>query len=130
MNLSDVHTQKEVLDQMVAQIKKTVSLPDDFMDRVLSREKLGSTEFDNGIAIPHPLDTSKIPDFLAIAKLKEPVVWNKKEVSLVFLLSASSAANSSWFMDHISKVIQSSAAVQALVSAKDYHSFMMIFMQL
>jgi len=130
MNLEDVHDQKEILKKMIAHIKKTISLPDDFMERVLSREKLGPTEFDNGIAIPHPLDTSDVPDFLAIAKLKEPVFWNRKEVKLVFLLSASSASNSAWFMDHISKAIQSNVSAQTLQNAEDYHSFMMIFMQL
>ena len=68
-------------------LSKYVSLPDNFMTKVIERENIASTHLGNGIAVPHPstvlLDDSKI----VIAHLAKPIQWfDKKEVEWVFLL--------------------------------------------
>ena len=68
-------------------LSKYVSLPDNFMTKVIERENIASTHLGNGIAVPHPstvlLDDSKI----VIAHLAKPIQWfDEKEVEWVFLL--------------------------------------------
>jgi lichenan operon transcriptional antiterminator len=128
MQLTNCHNKEEAISEMIKQVSKTVLLPADFKNKVLAREKIGPTEFDNQIAIPHPLNTDDVPDFLAIAVLHSPIIWDRKPISLIFMISASSSSTSSWLMEHISKAIQSASLQQALAKAPDYHTFMRIFM--
>ena len=126
----DARTPEEVIARMAARVSTRVPLPEDFTDRVMQREKMGSTAYNSQIAVPHPLDNSNIPDLLAVARLKKPVRWPEQEVSLVFLINATSSSTSSWFLDRTARLVQSPQSVKALLEATDLSSFMQVFLSI
>lgn len=58
----------------------------DFLDLVLKREKFSSTIYNNGVCLPHPLETHGIKDGLAVVILDDPIYVNGREVAIVFLV--------------------------------------------
>ena len=63
---------------------------------IFDREKLASTEFSNFIAIPHPLTNQMKNPAIAVAVLKNPIIWNKEKVQIIFLLSIPQNLYSVW----------------------------------
>lgn len=126
----DPKTADECIDMILSEIKPFISLPDNFRQLVAEREKLGTTEYKNSIAVPHAITTDHIPDFLAVAHLKKPVIWKEKTVSLVFLLSSSNSKTSAWFLERIGKAVNSPSISEALRNAHSYKTFMNIFLSI
>lgn len=125
MDLS-AESKEEVLKQMTERISQYITLPDDFLSRVESREKLASTELDNRIAIPHPISSSDMPGFVCIARTDKPFLWAEKPVQMIFLVSSSSDINP-WLYSKIAKIISHPALSQSLIEAADFSEFVSIF---
>lgn len=122
----DASTREEVLSSMVAHIAQYILLPDDFMERVNTRESLATTELDNRVAIPHPISNQDLPGFVSIARLTKPVLWETKQVQLVFLVSGSNDINP-WLYGKIARIISHSRLSKQLLDAKDFIEFAEIF---
>lgn len=80
-------TKEEVLHYMCSLIKEKEDVPKNFEKAVLERQKIAQTEFGNYVAIPHPCKTLSKRTFACVAILKEPIIWEKEEVQIVFLVS-------------------------------------------
>lgn len=83
----NIQNPEELIRYMCALLAEYVILPDNFITKVIERERTASTHLGNGIAVPHPstvlLDTSKI----VIAHVSKPIQWfDTQEVEWVFLL--------------------------------------------
>ena len=126
----DAISKEECIDIMLERIRLYIDLPDDFRQRIIEREQLGSTEYSNYIAIPHAINNENVPDFLAIARLKKPIIWQEKTVSLVFLLSSSNTKTAAWFLQRIGIAIQRPSVINALMDANSYKSFMNTFLSI
>lgn len=85
----DLKSKEEILEYMVNHIKKYRKIPKNFLTSVKKREKLGITEFGNKIVMPHPDKTLTEETFVCVGILKKPVIWEKREVQVVFLVSVS-----------------------------------------
>lgn len=121
---------KECIDMILSEIRPFITLPDNFRQLVIEREKLGTTEYKNNIAVPHAITTENIPDFLTVAHLRKPIIWKEKPVSLVFLLSSSNSKTSAWFLERIGKAVQSPSIAEALMNAQSYKAFMSTFLSI
>lgn len=120
----------ECLDMILNHIKPYLILPDNFKQLVIERERIGATEYQNNIAIPHAITTDNIPNFLVVAHLTQPILWKEKYISLVFLFSSSNSKTSSWFMERIGKAVQTPSIAKALTDARSYKSFMNTFLSI
>ncbi len=85
----DLETKDEVLKYMVEHIKEYRRIPRNFLTSIKRREKLGITEFGNKIAMPHPDKTLTDETFICVGILQKPIIWDKKEVQVIFLVSVS-----------------------------------------
>jgi len=85
----DLKSKEEILEYMVNHIKKYRKIPKNFLTSVKKREKLGITEFGNKIVMPHPDKTLTEETFVCVGILKKPVIWEKREVQVIFLVSVS-----------------------------------------
>lgn len=126
----DAISKEECIDTILERIRLYIDLPDDFRQRIIEREQLGSTEYSNYIAIPHAINNENVPNFLAIARLKKPIIWQEKTVSLVFLLSSSNTKTAAWFLQRIGIAIQRPSVINALMDAHNYKSFMNTFLSI
>lgn len=84
---------KDCLKKMIDHMKSVYSLPLEFEDLVLRREELGSTEFSNVIALPHPIYPISHISLLSIAILKRAIIWNNHKIRIVILMSVSDCQN-------------------------------------
>lgn len=80
-------TKEEILRFMCDSVKKITPLPDDFLQCVLEREKMGQTDFGNLVAIPHPCRIMGTKKFVSVAVLDNPIWWGRHDVQVVFLIS-------------------------------------------
>lgn len=118
----------DALDQMLRAISTVYTLPKDFRERINARERLESTEYENRIAIPHPLETTDCPNFVAVAQLTKPIIWNEKPVQLIFLSCiATSSKTTSHIFKIIGKIASDSDLAQKLISERNFDGFMQIF---
>lgn len=81
------NSRKEVLHDMMSHLKQNIDLPDNFLELILERESYAATDLVNGVAIPHPNKPVSSESFVSIGVLKHPVLWETKQVQIVFLIS-------------------------------------------
>ena len=118
----DVSSKDECIKETVKLINEYISLPEDFLERVQTRESLASTEYNNRIAMPHPINMIDIPEFVAVARLQKPILWNEKNVQLVFLVCNRGEINT-WVYEKLTKIIASSEISSSLIQAKSFNEF-------
>ncbi len=78
--------QQEVIKFLGRQIQDRGYAETGFVDSVLAREELSSTNIGGKIAIPHGNFEQTKESTIAVCELQEPIQWGEKEVKLVFLL--------------------------------------------
>lgn len=59
----------------------------EFYDTVMEREKKTTTTIGNGVSLPHGSPTAVNESKVAIAFLDKPILWDKEQVQVVFLLA-------------------------------------------
>ena len=82
-------TKEEVIKNICEEIKKYKSIPDNFYELVMKREQLAETDIGNLVAIPHPIEVLTKDTFVYVAVLDKPILWQKNNVQVVFLISVS-----------------------------------------
>ncbi len=127
--ISDVMAKDELIKKQITLINKTIHLPDNFYDLVIQREIHGSTEYNNKIAIPHPIKTDNtIPPFISVYILKKPVVWINQQVQIIFMFSINNRDNNTkLFFERLSKIIRNERIAQRLINCTTYDEFMSEF---
>ena len=122
-------TREEVIEYMTMRIATVKKVPRNFKELVLLREKKAITEFGNMIAIPHPYKTCTDETFAAIAILKNPITWDKKQVQVVFMVSIAKHENKSLqlFYEVTSRMLMSKQYIKLLIQEKKYSTLMDIF---
>ena len=79
---------------------------DKFIEDVLKREAIESTNMDIGVAIPHSNSPYTKQTSIAIGRMKEPINWEEGEtpVRCIFLFAVSSEEKGFTHLDLISKI--------------------------
>jgi lichenan operon transcriptional antiterminator len=113
-------TKEEVLKDMCARISERRILPDGFLDSILERESLGSTDYGNLAAIPHPHEVMLDEDLVCVGILKEPIFWSRNQVQLVILVSISDSKNKNTqkFFEVTTNMLLNSKAILDIIKAK------------
>lgn len=83
-----VSNKAELLETVIRDVSKKLDFDADaFYSSVMERERFGSTAYSKRVAVPHPMEGDKFPYFIAICRLNKPVLWDDKNVELVFLVN-------------------------------------------
>lgn len=81
-----------------------------FLEEILARESIETTDLGFGIAIPHGRCNAVIKPSVAIGKLNTPIIWNEsaetqeEPVYAIFLMASSPEAKGISHMEIISKI--------------------------
>ena len=123
----DGSTKEDVLKTMVDTIHTVYpDTPNDFYDAIMHRESLAVTEFGNDVAIPHPFKAMTSRTFVCIAILNKPIIWDKKRVQLVYLMSMENNPDRDLmaFYKVSSKLLVNRNYVHELIIKKDFNMLM------
>lgn len=129
--LTDVEfeTKEEVLQYMVKKIRSIYDIPNDFYDAIFHRERQAGTEFGNLVAIPHPYKAMTKETFVCICILNKPVIWDKKKVQLIYLMSMEDNSNRNLmtFYKITSKLLVNPKYVNELIQNKRFEVLLSLF---
>ncbi|MBW1252120.1 PTS system fructose-specific IIA component [Pantoea allii] len=125
MNL-EAKNKDEVIEKLTASLCELniISNKDGFIHDVMLREALGSTGFENQIAIPHGKSPWVNETRIAVAKLASPVEWETMDDSAVRLVilfavkEADSGAGHIKLLAKISIALGDDDVVEALLNAE------------
>lgn len=127
----DVNTKEEVLKLMVDKIKEVRNdiVAADFYDAIIKREQQAVTEFDNLVAIPHPFKAMTADTFVCVAILKKPIIWDKKKVQFVYLMSmeVDQDRNLNRFYKITSKFLVNKSYIKEIIQKKSFEVMMKLF---
>ncbi|MGY3725374.1 transcriptional antiterminator, BglG family [Granulicatella balaenopterae] len=76
----------KIITEMAKEIQDSGYGDENYVDKVLDREKYMSTVYMNGIAVPHPIELLANKNLLSICILKNPIIHLGKEVKIIFML--------------------------------------------
>lgn len=115
----------ELLREMGHHLIQENIVTKEFLNSVLERENLSSTDFDYALAIPHPLRPESKQSMISIAVLKEPIQWNHFPVKLVILLALKEEDMEfmQLFLGWLGKQLDSPEKMMLLLEAKNVESF-------
>lgn len=112
----------EILCAMVQLIQKDIQLPDDFLRLIQERESYAATDLVNGVAIPHPNKPVSSQSFVSIGVLKHAVLWESKQVQIIFLISVAPAQEEtiSYFFELLSTFITQDKKIRQFLKKPEY----------
>lgn len=97
-----------------------------FYDAVTEREKIGSTFFSKGIAIPHPIQAISSDTFVATCVVSEAVIWDEElnKVQVIMLVHiGKNNPRSFQIWDYFSSIFADKAWLEKIVSQTTYENF-------
>lgn len=116
---------KDVINKMVSEVKKNFKVDEGIIEEIEKREKLAPTEFDNLIAIPHPLNASSEKTFISIAILEKPIIWDQKEVQLValFMIQKNHNKNLQDLYSKLGNFMTNEEKIKKVIEKRNYEYF-------
>lgn len=115
----------ELISFMCKGLEKAGYIDDSFEKSVFKREKISSTSFNYGFALPHALNMDAKKSCISIAILNEPIEWGEFQVRLVVLLAIKDEDRKllSTFFDWLSQVVSDSGRMNKLLNVSSYDEF-------
>lgn len=124
----DLDKKEDIIKEMCNCAKKNNLTSDNFLDSVLIREKMGKTDLENLVAIPHPYEMMSESSFVIVATLKRPILWESRKVQVIFLISIGNEKNKNLeeFYDKISNVFFDENRINYLINNSSYEALLEI----
>lgn len=125
----DVESKEECLDLMISELEKRNYVTDEFRKSVFNREKMGNTNLESGVALPHGNPSTVSFSSISLLTLKKPVDWGDRKVKMVAMISFSEE-NTNEIKDVVKElyqIIETKESVDAVVKIKDVKDMMEIF---
>jgi lichenan operon transcriptional antiterminator len=97
-----------------------------FADLVMERENKFSTIYNKGIAAPHPLRLEAKTSTIGVTILRNPIEWQGKEVSLIFLINLKQGHLflHKEISNFLMKLMDNDAARKALLQVHSFDEFL------
>lgn len=114
----------DVIEELSNALSRSGYVAKEYATRALERERASSTSIGSGIAIPHGDPKLIHKSAIAVGIMKEPIEWEKENVSLVFLLAVkndNSEATRALFRE-ISSLSENPHLLREIVSKSDPES--------
>lgn len=95
-----------------------------FVDKVLEREKMSSTSYNN-IAIPHTIQMSAKKTSICVLINEKPISWGSNSVNLVLLLAVNINERKLFndIYQSLTEILMQEENLNRLLSSKDYDEF-------
>ncbi|MEG0158227.1 MAG: PRD domain-containing protein [Carnobacterium sp.] len=129
--LSFKHKNKAIY-YMTEQLFKAGYVSSGFTEKVLAREKLSSTAFSDGVAVPHALKMNAIKTAVSVAIFDEPIDWDGKVVYIVaiFAVNKENRPIFSPMFENFIRVLSEGDNIRSLSESENYEDFTSNLIQL
>lgn len=120
-------TKEELLDDMVGNLVNDHYAPDIFLASILEREKLGQTNFNNILAIPHPMSLMALESVIPVAVIPDGIDWGDGHfVKFVFLSSITKEdyENTDYFYDLLLELMDQTEKQERILRNPTFDNFM------
>ena len=121
-----VEEPEKIISDMCDKLYARGYVKENFKEGVLKRERLSSTSFFHGFAIPHNMSHQEtIHSAISTAILKQPVQWGSYEVRFVLLLAITEENRNflKIFFDWLDDIVSNPEKFARLLEVQDYQSF-------
>ena len=120
---------EDVLRQMCRKTAAHETIPEDFYEHVMQRERIGGTALGNGVATPHPDQPLGERSLVVIGILDTPILWDQEDVQIIFLLSMKVGGdrNLPLFYKIISRFLTNKTIVRHLIKQQTFENMIAIF---
>lgn len=125
----ELEDRMEVIEYLVERLHKKGYCSKNYVEYILKRERVSSTAYGGLIAIPHPLEKVAYKNKIEIGVLKEPIMWGKYKVQVVFLfcLNSDKNLNLDAFFEKLISVVENQEVIKKLINSKSYEEFVEAF---
>ncbi len=118
-------SREEVIHEICNRMSEVAKLPGGFEASVQQRENFGPTDFGNLTAIPHPCRIMTKETFVAVAVLRNEIVWSANMVRVVVLTSLKEEKDEDTqkFYEIMAKFLSDKEAVKSLIEEPTFENF-------
>lgn len=118
----------EILKFMCNIVSQEYLMSENLYEKVMTREKMGSTLFGNGVVLAHPADPFADETAIIISVLKEPVEWGNGEASIIFLVNVRRNAKDELvkFYAFIAELISREDLLESIRKKPTYDNFVSV----
>ena len=111
---------EEVLSNLSNRLKLCGYVTNQFLDGVMKREEMGSTEVGDGIVLTHGFHKDVLKTQIAFAKLDKPIIWNTEKVNFIVMLAIEAKdAENVMQMNWLYKMLIDSEVITQITSCND-----------
>jgi len=116
---------QDALDEMIEIMTDEGHIDDGFGERLKEREEKGSMIFDNGVAIPHGIQTANDRMLLAMGIFEEPVRHKGQEVRVIFFMALPEQSDADDMLmirvyDELLEISRNTAMLDAIGHTQNY----------
>ena len=116
---------QDALDEMIEILTDEGHIDDGFGERLKEREEKGSMIFDNGVAIPHGIQTANDRMLLAMGIFEEPVRHKGQEVRVIFFMALPEQSDADDMLmirvyDELLEISRNTAMLDAIGHTQNY----------
>lgn len=112
---------------MVGKLVNDHFAPDIFLVSIMEREKLGQTNFNNILAIPHPMSLMALESVIPVAVILDGIDWGDGHfVKFVFLSSITKEdyENTDYFYDLLLELMDQTEKQERILKNPTFDNFM------
>lgn len=120
-------TKEELLNDMAGNLVKDHYAPETFLASIMEREKLGQTNMNNMLAIPHPMALMALESVIPVAVIPDGIDWGDgHSVKFVFLLSITKQdyENTDYFYDLLLELMDQVEKQEHILRNPTFDNFM------
>lgn len=121
----DGSTKEDIIEKISKILIEKEYVEYSFIQSVINRENIVTTELDTGIALPHSMKYCAKKNAMAVAILRKPITWNKKKIKIVFLLANGKTNSKNWsiFINSFTDMVLDNSFAESLKKCYSYEDF-------
>ena len=125
----DMQNKEDVLRYVCSKLEEHQYVTPSYIETVLQREEIMSTDLGNGVAIPHGNEKEILVPKIVIVTLKQPICWKDNQVSILFLIAVN-MDNPQWtknILKDLYAIIDNKKMLQTMIHATDKQEILELF---
>lgn len=118
-------TKYQLIHRMSTHLTKLNRVKPNFEEEILRREKMSSTSFGNGLAMPHSMEMNALKTSLYFVINEKPLLWDEEYVQIVVMMAMNKSERKEFrkIFNLIVESLDNQETIEALLKAASYEEF-------